>query len=393
MNLTMLSDTTLFSPFSKFGFTKGIDWLLVVIVLSLLSIGIVFSLSSSIAVADADIGDRYYYLKKHLAYLFIGGTAAFFVTQIPTAFLLKYSAHLLFVALILLVVVLIPGVGVSANGARRWLGIGPMTFQVSELAKVAMILFLSGYVIRRQDEIRSRWRGFSKPLLILGLMLALLLLEPDFGSAVVMTATVFGMLFLAGIHFARFSACLAAGGAGFWYLATSTEYRKARLDTFFDPWANQYDSGYQLTQALIAFGRGEWFGLGLGNSLQKLFYLPEAHTDFVFAVIAEELGLVGVIVVIGLLWALALRIMKTGREAMTVGMSYSGHVCFGIAIMLIVQSFINIGVASGLLPTKGLTLPFISYGGSSLLMWIVTAAIVVRIGRELAVEYPEGIAR
>lgn len=393
MNMALLSGSSILSPFSKFGFSKGIDWTLVVMVLCLLSIGIVFSFSSSIAVAEADVSDSYYYLKKHMVYVIVGAVASFVVIQIPTAFLLKYSPQLLFIALVLLVIVLIPGVGVSSHGARRWLGIGPLTFQVSELAKVAMILFLSGYVIRRQDEIRSRWRGFSKPLVILGLMLALLLLEPDFGSAVVMTATVFGMLFLAGIHFARFSACLAAGGVGFWYLATSTEYRKARLDTFFDPWANQYDSGYQLTQALIAFGRGEWFGLGLGNSLQKLFYLPEAHTDFVFAVIAEELGLFGVMVIIGLLWAVALRIMKIGRRAISVGMNYSGHVCFGLAIMLIVQSFINIGVASGLLPTKGLTLPFISYGGSSLLMWMVSAAIVVRISRELAVEYPEGIAR
>lgn len=220
-------------------------------------------------------------------------------------------------------------------------------------------------------------------MIVLGMMLVLLLLEPDFGSSAVMTATVFGMLFLAGIHFARFAAFLMLAVAGLGYLVTTNEERMSRVISYLDPWLDQFGDGYQLTQALIAFGRGEWFGVGLGNSLQKLFYLPDAHTDFVFAVIAEELGLVGVTLIIGLLWMVALRMMSIGRRAFYVGMVYSGYVCFGLAIMFVVQCFVNIGVASGLLPTKGLTLPFISYGGTSLLIWTMSAAIVLRVDREL----------
>ena len=375
---------SILGDFRQIDLSDGLDWPLVAMIGALISVGLIFCYSSSIAVAEADLGDSFYFLRRHLVYLFIGLGSALVVLQIPTAFLLRFSPQLLFLALVLLVIVLIPGVGISANGSRRWLGIGPLTFQVSEFAKVAMILFISGYVIRRQEELQAKWSGFSKPLAVLGMMLVLLLLEPDFGSSVVMTATVLGMLFLAGIHFARFMVCMVAGVAGLGYLVTTNEERVSRVTSFLDPWADQFNSGYQLTQALIAFGRGEWFGVGLGNSLQKLFYLPEAHTDFVFAVIAEELGLVGVVLIIGLLWMVALRIMNIGRRAFHAGMSYSGYVCFGLAIMFVVQCFINIGVASGLLPTKGLTLPFISYGGSSLLMWMVSAAIVLRVDRELA---------
>lgn len=378
-----LSKSTL-GDFRQIDISDGLDWSLVAMIGALISVGLIFCYSSSIAEAEADLGDSFYFLRRHLVYLFIGLGGALVVLQVPTAFLLRFSPQLLFLALVLLVIVLIPGVGISANGSRRWLGIGPLTFQVSEFAKVAMILFISGYVIRRQEELQAKWSGFSKPLAVLGMMLVLLLLEPDFGSSVVMTATVLGMLFLAGIHFARFMVCMVAGVAGLGYLVTTDEERVSRVTSFLDPWADQFDSGYQLTQALIAFGRGEWFGVGLGNSLQKLFYLPDAHTDFVFAVIAEELGLVGVVLIIGLLWMVALRIMNIGRRAFHAGMSYSGYVCFGLAIMFVVQCFINIGVASGLLPTKGLTLPFISYGGSSLLMWMVSAAIVLRVDRELA---------
>lgn len=391
MNILANVPISLFAQPRGMGFFGGTDWVLVALICGLLSIGIVFCYSSSIAVAEIELGDSFYFLRRHLVYLCIGTLAAFIVLQLPSELLLKLSPQLLFLALVLLVIVLIPGVGLSANGSRRWLGFGPLTFQVSEFAKVAMILFLSGYVIRRQDELRAQWSGFSKPLAILGMMLVLLLLEPDFGSSVVMTVTVLGMLFLAGIHFARFTLCMVAGVAGLGYLVTVNEERMSRVTSFLDPWADQFNSGYQLTQALIAFGRGEWFGVGLGNSLQKLFYLPEAHTDFVFAVIAEELGLIGVVVVIGLLWMVALRIMSIGRRAIQANMSYAGYVCFGLAIMFAAQSFINIGVASGLLPTKGLTLPFISYGGSSLLIWMGSAAIVLRISRELAAREERGV--
>ena len=362
----------------RIDFFDGLDWLFVAMIGGLISIGLIFCYSSSIAEANGAS-----FMLRHLVFVGVSLVGGLVVLQIPTAALLRFSPQLLFLALVLLVLVLIPGVGLERGGARRWLGVGSLTFQVSEFAKVAMILFLSGYVIRRQDEVRARWVGLSKPLIVLGMMLVLLLLEPDFGSSAVMTATVFGMLFLAGIHFARFAAFLMLAVAGLGYLVTTNEERMSRVISYLDPWLDQFGDGYQLTQALIAFGRGEWFGVGLGNSLQKLFYLPDAHTDFVFAVIAEELGLVGVTLIIGLLWMVALRMMSIGRRAFYVGMVYSGYVCFGLAIMFVVQCFVNIGVASGLLPTKGLTLPFISYGGTSLLIWTMSAAIVLRVDREL----------
>lgn len=370
-----------------YGLWRGIDWTLLLLIGALISIGIVFSYSSSIAVAETNLGDNFYYARRHLVYLLIGGFGAFVVLQIPINVLYQLSSHLLFLAMVLLILVLIPSIGVSVNGSRRWLSFGILNFQVSEFAKLAMILFISGYVIRRQDELRVQWSGFSKPLIILALVLILLLLEPDFGSAVVVTVTVLGILFLAGIQVARFTLCLVVAVLTLGYLATTNQYRLDRLTAFMDPWADQFNTGYQLTQALIAFGRGEWFGVGLGNSLQKLFYLPEAHTDFVFAVIAEELGLVGVVLIIGLLWAVAAKIMQIGRRAHVLGKAYAGYVCFGIAIMFSVQSFINIGVASGLLPTKGLTLPFISCGGSSLLIWMASIAVVLRTSREINIEH------
>ena len=373
------------------GLLHGVDMPLMAMIGALLSIGVIFCYSSSIAVADLLVGDSFYFLRKQLVFLAVGLVSGFVVLQIPSSFLLRISPQLLLLALVLLVLVLIPGIGELRNGSRRWIGIGPLTFQVSEFAKVAMILFISGYVIRRQDELRQHWSGFSKPLVVLGLMLLLLLLEPDFGTSVVMTATVLGMLFMAGIHIVRFVLCMLAGVIGLGYMITTNQERMSRVLSFLDPWADQFDSGYQLTQALIAFGRGEWFGLGLGNSLQKLSYLPEAHTDFVFAVIAEETGLVGVSLVIAILWAVAFRMMHIGKRAFHAGMNYESYVCFGLAIMFSIQSFINIGVASGLLPTKGLTLPFISYGGSSLLIWIGSAGIILRISRELHWKLNKGV--
>ena len=384
MNQALQLPIALFNDYRSRGLLNGVDLPLVTAIGALLSIGVIFCYSSSVAVADHLVGDSLYFVRKHLVFLFVGLIGGLVVLQIPISFLLRISPHLLFLALILLVIVLIPGIGEYRNGSRRWIGIGPLTFQVSEFAKVAMILFISGYVIRRQEELREHWSGFSKPLIVLGLMLMLLLLEPDFGTSVVMTVTVLGMLFLAGIHILRFTLCMVAGVIGLGYLVTTNAERMSRIMTFVDPWADQFNAGYQLTQALIAFGRGEWFGLGLGNSLQKLSYLPEAHTDFVFAVIAEETGLIGVSFVIAILWLVALRIMHIGRRAFRAGMNYESYVCFGLAIMFSIQSFINIGVASGLLPTKGLTLPFISYGGSSLLIWIGSAAIILRISRELS---------
>lgn len=377
--------------FSLATLSRRLDWVFITLLMALISLGLVFEASSSVAISDSRTGDAFYYLQKHLVFLLIGFGAALVVFQLPMRVWMTFSPWILFIALILLVLVLIPGVGVRVNGSQRWLNFGLLSFQVSEFAKMAMILFLSGYLVRRGDELRAHWSGFSKPLVVLGMMLVLLLLEPDFGSAVVMSGTVLGLLFLAGIPLMRFMLTLGGTAVLLGFLVSSSEYRMKRILAFMDPWADQFNSGYQLTQALIAFGRGEWFGVGLGNSLQKLFYLPEAHTDFVFAVIAEETGLVGAGLMILLLWALGQRILKIGRSCIEASfiyeqqnaqnssqMLYTGYLVLGVGIMFLIQCFINIGVSCGLLPTKGLTLPFVSYGGSSLLVWAVLMALVLR---------------
>jgi len=314
--------------------------------------------------------------------------AAVVIAMIPMRVWKDYSHWVLILALGLLVLVLVPGVGVRVNGSQRWLNLGFFNFQVSEFAKLAMLAFMASYLVRQGEQLRTSWIGFGKPMIILGTALVLLLLEPDFGSAVVISATILAVFFLAGIHLWRFilTLCLLVLLLG--YLATSSDYRMQRILSFMDPWADQFNSGYQLTQALIAFGRGEWFGVGLGNSLQKLFYLPEAHTDFVFAVVAEEAGLVGAVFLIGLLWALGQRILRIGRRCIVEGqgnevMQYAGYLVSGIGLLFLFQCFINIGVSCGLLPTKGLTLPFVSYGGSSVLVWSALMAMVLRADCEL----------
>jgi cell division protein FtsW len=309
--------------------------------------------------------------------------AVIITVMIPMSVWKDYSHWVLMLAVGLLIVVLLPGVGVRVNGSQRWLNLGLFNFQVSEFAKLAMLTFMASYLVRQGDELRTTWAGFGKPMVILGAVLILLLLEPDFGSAVVLSGTILAVLFLAGIPLWRFVLTLGVLVLLLAYLATSSDYRMQRILSFMDPWADQFNSGYQLTQALIAFGRGEWFGVGLGNSLQKLFYLPEAHTDFVFAVIAEETGLVGAVLLIVLLWTLGERILRIGRRCIVEGqgndvMRYAGYLVSGVGLLFLFQCFINIGVSCGLLPTKGLTLPFISYGGSSVLVWSALLALVLR---------------
>lgn len=368
--------------------SSQVDWLFVMLWLLLVSVGLVFGTSASVAIAESMTGNPLYYLQKDLIFLAVGGLAALTTLMIPMSVWKDYSHWALILALGLLVLVLLPGVGVRVNGSQRWLNLGLFNFQVSEFAKLAMLAFMASYLVRQGEQLRASWAGFGKPMIILGTVLILLLLEPDFGSAVVLSGTVLAVLFLAGVPLWRFILTLCLSILVLGYLATSSDYRMQRIMSFMDPWADQFNSGYQLTQALIAFGRGEWFGVGLGNSLQKLFYLPEAHTDFVFAVIAEEAGLVGAVLLIGLLWTLGQRILRIGRRCIVEGqgnevMQYSGYLVSGIGLLFLFQCFINIGVSCGLLPTKGLTLPFVSYGGSSVLVWSVLMTLVLRADWEL----------
>lgn len=363
---------------------RGLDMPLLVAVLALVSIGVAMVASASIGFPAA-AGDSFHVLRRHLVFLVVSVIAASLVAQMPLRLWYAYSGWLLLGALFLLVIVLIPGVGREVNGARRWLGVGALSLQVSELAKLAVIVFIAAYLQRHQVRLREQWQGFARPMGILGIVVALLLLEPDFGSSVVIGATVLGMLFLAGVRLWQFAALLAVGLAGLMFIAVTSPYRMRRLQTFLDPWADQYASGYQLTQSLIAFGRGEWFGVGFGNSVQKLFYLPEAHTDFIFAILAEEFGLLGVVVVFALFIVVVARMFAIARQAAARQRWFAAYTALGIGILIAGQAFINVGVASGLLPTKGLTLPFVSYGGSSLLVCGVMAALVLRIGVDTAI--------
>ncbi len=282
----------------------------------------------------------------------------------------------------LLVVVLVPGLGHVVNGSRRWLRIAGANFQVSELARVLVLIYVASYAVRRESELRASFIGLAKPLALLVGVGALLLAEPDFGAATVLFATGFGLLFLAGARLRYVIAMTAIAAAGFGVLAVSSSYRLRRLTTFLDPWADPYNSGFQLTQSLIAIGRGEWFGVGLGESVQKLFYLPEAHTDFLFAVLAEELGLLGVIVTLGLFLGFIWRSFHIARLASEAGLKFPAYLAAGFGLWVGIQAFINIGVNMGVLPTKGLTLPLMSYGRSSLIVALAWVGLLLRVYHE-----------
>lgn len=361
---------------------RGYDPWLVGVALALLSLGAVMVASASLGFA-AQRGDGLYFLKRHVLYLGLSLMLAVAVLRVPVAWWYRHSAALLLVALVLLVAVLIPGIGREVNGSRRWLPLGPFTLQVGEFAKLAMVVFTAAYLQRRQLQLREQWQDFAKPLGILGLMAVLLLLQPDLGSAVVIGATVVVMLFLAGVRLWQFSLLVAAALGLLAALVMFSPYRAQRLVTYLDPWADQFNTGYQLVQSLIAFGRGGWFGVGLGNSVQKAFYLPEAHTDFIFAILAEELGWIGVVAVVLLFCVLVARCFACARSAIQRQDWFAAFVAFGIGVLLAGQTFINIGVTAGLLPTKGLTLPLVSYGGSSLLVSCAMVAVVLRLGAEM----------
>ncbi len=358
------------------------DPTLVACMVTLLLLGLVMVTSASMGIAQKRLGSTFYYAYHHAAYLGFGVLLTILVSMCSMKFWNKSSGFLLVLTFVLLVLVLIPGIGKTANGSARWISLGIFNMQVSEVAKVFMIIFLSRYIVRHEEALSTQWFGFLKPLGLLGILAALLLLEPDFGATVVIMTTGLGMLFLAGVPLKYFLVLLSLIIVSFSALMVSAPYRIKRLTAFLDPWAYQYDSGYQLTQALIAFGRGEWFGVGLGSSIQKLFYLPEAYTDFVFAVLAEELGLLGAVSVILLFAGLIYRGIKIGLLAERRKDKFSAFISYGITFWIGLQALINMGVNTGLLPTKGLTLPLLSYGGSSLLMVCFSLGLLFRVDRD-----------
>jgi cell division protein FtsW len=352
-------------------------------IIALVVLGTVMVSSASISVADRDMGEPLFFLLRQLSGLLVGCLVASAAILIPTDVWFRLNWLLLLGGMTLLIAVLLPGFGHTVNGSTRWLDIGPLTLQSSEPARLCLLLYLASYVVRHQQELRASFLGFLKPMLVVTLACVLLLAEPDFGAAVVLTVTSLGLLFVGGARLRDFALSFLVALVALSALALSSSYRVQRLTGFLDPWADPYASGFQLTQSLIAIGRGDWFGVGLGNSVQKLFYLPEAHTDFVFAVLAEELGFVGVTLAVFLFGVIVFRAVALGPRAAALGMPFHGLVSTGLALTLGLQALINMGVNTGLLPTKGLTLPLISYGRTSAVITLLSLGLLVRIQHEV----------
>ncbi len=363
-----------------------IDTVLLTIVLALLLGGLVILASASTSISDNAVNNPFFYVQRQLVAAALGAVAGFICLFIPMQVWRSLGPLILIVGLLLLIVVLLPGVGHEVNGSTRWVRLGVMNLQVSEPARLCFILYLAGYLVRRNKSLREEFMGFLRPMIVLSLACVLLLAEPDFGAAVVLLATALAMMFVAGARIRDFVVFFMAAVMAMAALALASPYRMQRITGFLDPWADPFDSGFQLTQSLIAIGRGEWLGVGLGDSVQKLFYLPEAHTDFVFAVYAEEFGLLGSLVLIALFLALLWRIFKLAMRAADAERFFEAYIAIGLGTWLGIQAFINIGVNMGLLPTKGLTLPLISYGRSSLIITMICIALLLRIHHELAVD-------
>jgi len=357
--------------------------LLIISSAALLVLGIVMISSASMDMASETVGNGYYYVIRQLVFAGLGCVIALLAVNVPIAWWERSGWLLLAIGLLSLLLVLTP-LGRTVNGSTRWIPFGLFNVQVSELAKLCLIAYLAGYVVRRRQELLTTWSGFLKPIGVLGLASVLLVIEPDFGATVVLVAAAAGMIFLSGVPLRRFMpliGVLVVLGAA---LIVAQPYRLKRVVSYLDPWKDQFDSGYQLTQSLIAFGQGDWAGTGLGNSVQKLFYLPEAHTDFIFAIIAEEFGLLGSLLVLGLFTVLVMSGFAIARRAEKAGMPFAACFSYGITLLIGLQASINMSVSTGLLPTKGLTLPLVSYGGSSLMITAICIGVLARVDMERA---------
>ncbi len=372
---------------------EDMDMVLLLATIILLSLGVIMVASASISVADRNFSNPFYYLEHQLAFVAVGVVAALLVFKIRLVQWEKSGMALLIFSLFLLLLVLIPGIGKTVNGSTRWLPIGIFNLQVSELVKLFLIIYVAGYLVRHGEDVRTTMWGFLKPMIMVGLAGLLLLLEPDFGATVVLMATVLGMTYLCGVRFTQFFSFVILFGGAALLLVVTSPYRMQRLVSFTNPWADPFNSGFQLTQSLIAIGTGGWFGAGLGGSIQKLFYLPEAHTDFLFAILSEELGFAGVMLVIILYTIVFFRAFRIAVRAELAGNFFASYLAYGIGIWLAIQAIINIGVNMGLLPTKGLTLPLMSYGGSSLVVSCIAIGLLMRIHYESVTVSKQAVSR
>lgn len=364
------------------GRAKLDPWLVGAVII-ILSLGFVMVASASLHVANQDYGQPWFYVMRQAVFIGLGLFAAAIVFRVPISVWQRLGPWLLLAGLALLVIVLIPGLGRTVNGATRWINLGVFNLQISEMMKLAVIIYLAGYLVRRGDEVRTSFKGFMKPMVVMIIVAGLLLAEPDFGATAVILATAMAMMFIGGVRFWQFAGLLGVVVSLMAVIAVAAPYRMRRLTSFLDPWQDPFDGGFQLTQALIAIGRGEFWGVGLGSGVQKLSYLPEAHTDFLFSTIAEEFGLMGSLLVIALFSILVFRAFMIARSAEQKGNLFSAYLAYGLGTWLGMQAFINIGVNMGVLPTKGLTLPMMSYGGSSMVVSCVAVAILMRVDYEI----------
>lgn len=360
------------------------DLVLILAACALASLGVVMVGSSSIAVAEGMHVGAFHYLHKHLAFLAIGLCAALVAARLELSWLERHALPLLLLGAVLLLLVFAPVIGTRINGAQRWIRLGPFGFQSVEAVKILVVVYLASYLVRHRDDVQGTLSGVLKPIGIASLFAALLLAQPDFGSATLLMAVVLGMVWLGGARVRDLALLGMAVTPLVGWLALSQDYRVKRLTSFLDPWADPFKDGFQLTQALIAVGRGEWFGVGLGGSVQKLFYLPEAHTDFILAVLAEELGFVGILCVLLLFALLIGRGFAIGMRALEQNRHFAAYCAFGLSLMIGLQALVSIGVNLGVLPTKGLTLPLISSGGSSVIMTCAAIGLLARVSYEVS---------
>ena len=362
---------------------QRVDWYLMLLLGIVAAFGLVMVFSASVAQAERLHDNTLYFGRNQMTYLFVGFAVAAIVWRIPLLMWERFGLAFLVFSFALLLLVLIPGIGKSVNGSQRWLNLG-LSFQPSELHKVAVIIFLAGFFVRKGEQLRTKVGVFALPLLIALASGVLLILEPDYGATMVIAATIFAMMFLAGVRWLHIMAVVVMFVPVAVGLILVSPYRRDRLFSFLNPWDDPFDSDFQLTQSLIAVGRGALDGVGIGSSVQKMAYLPEAHTDFVFAVLAEETGLIGVTIILALFALIISRAFRIARDAERAGLLFGAYVATGVGFWIGLQAFVNIGANMGVLPTKGITLPFLSYGGSSVLMTCFAFALVLRVHTETA---------
>ena len=373
--------------FNLIDFTK-LDLITFFIFVSLSFLGLLSVATASLAFSDSISGDPLNFFTKQLFHFVLGLFIMFFVITIPMAFWEKMDRWLLSLGLFFLLLVFVPGIGTEVNGANRWIRVSGFSLQPSEIMKFITIIYTSGYCVRRLRDIQSHWFAFFKPSVLVIIVVSLILLQPDLGTSTVIFGTVLGILFVAGVQMRQFLLVIGIGFLGILALIYFVPWRWERIISFMNPWEDPYGSGYQLTLSLMSIARGDWFGVGIGEGLMKMGYLPDAHTDFIFAVIVEEMGLVTGIVILSLLFGLCFRTFYLARKALSRNLHFCFFVGYGIAILIALHTFINIGVATGLLPTKGLTLPFISYGGTHVLVMCALVGLVLRLDYETKLAMP-----